>query len=706
MIPTAKKKPARASVPGIETKQYGLQASAKAFQILFDDLYSNKPESITRELWSNAHDSHVDAGNEDVPFVVKLPTNYESTWSIRDFGTSMTHDKIVKVYTEVFGSDKTDDPTKTGELGLGSKSVFAYTNSFTVTAFDGEEKRIYLGSLSEDMIPELILTAELPSEEPRGIEVQFAVKRQDMAAFVQAAKTAVMGHDTVPTVIGLPNFKKPTAVYEADGLAIYNRNETNLSMHTRVYIRQGSALYPVTQNEFRNVMPKRLKQDYQAVITVPVGSVDFVPSREALQLREDTTAYIIKRMKECFDDLDLAATHDLTTAPNFLEAQRRYRAWLEFMQLPEMKLFGRSLSPNNSAYIQLPLNGPLPTIRCYGRSPSSKKPEPIRNDLRNEVAFFPAKDVGATFVIDDGTRVVRSHLRLSNLAALSTANVYLLEDIGGKALTRFMRLTGVKRSHLVRLADLTDPGPTVRSERRVNQLKGSLAVNLSFEPACDERTGKPLFKDGMTYPASPLHIYPGRSSILVATQVPDKKFVWLPIDSQRKVIKLPDFGLDISWRANKDFLPLAALFHYLSPEDRGIYFLGKTARTQLAVEESTRFDVLLQQLVLKNKQMFVDVISTPLVGSFPYGTLIRSHYNMIFKGDLIQKGYNPHLVELVRDLQLRNFTALTDVFQEAEAKRLERVQEMKDKYPLLAGKIEARHIEEYMAFADSKFKRS
>ena len=44
-----------------EESNYTIEATAKAFSILSDQLYSNKIRAVIRELSTNAYDSHVDA---------------------------------------------------------------------------------------------------------------------------------------------------------------------------------------------------------------------------------------------------------------------------------------------------------------------------------------------------------------------------------------------------------------------------------------------------------------------------------------------------------------------------------------------------------------------------------------------------------------------------------------------------------------------
>lgn len=84
-----------------ETKSFSIKADGKAFKILIDGLYSDKPRAIVRELWSNAWDSHVSAGIADRPFKVVLPTKWDETFSVRDYGIGMTHDEVMSLHDRV-----------------------------------------------------------------------------------------------------------------------------------------------------------------------------------------------------------------------------------------------------------------------------------------------------------------------------------------------------------------------------------------------------------------------------------------------------------------------------------------------------------------------------------------------------------------------------------------------------------------------------
>ena len=162
-----------------EETQYTIEGSAKAFMVLSDKLYSNKPLAVLRELSTNAYDSHVEAGCADKPFEVHLPTRLSPFVYVRDFGTSMTHDQCMKLYTTYFLSTRNDSNDAIGCLGLGSKAPFAYADSLTVETFLNGEKRIYSGYRNSDGKHSFSLIETVATDEPNGIKVCVAVKESD-----------------------------------------------------------------------------------------------------------------------------------------------------------------------------------------------------------------------------------------------------------------------------------------------------------------------------------------------------------------------------------------------------------------------------------------------------------------------------------------------------------------------------------------------
>lgn len=103
---------------------FRIKESAKAFSILSSSLYQNPIRSIIRELGCNARDAHVAAKNPE-PWVLSLPTALSPEFAVKDYGTGLSHEEVMQIYTTYFESTKTNSNDFVGALGLGSKSPFS-----------------------------------------------------------------------------------------------------------------------------------------------------------------------------------------------------------------------------------------------------------------------------------------------------------------------------------------------------------------------------------------------------------------------------------------------------------------------------------------------------------------------------------------------------------------------------------------------------
>lgn len=107
--------------------------------IMSKGLYSDPIGSIVREWSSNALDATREAGNDE-PIIVSLKQdkNYNWNFSVQDFGTGMSPDRIVNVVSKYAASTKRDRGDQLGYFGLGLKSGLAYADAFTIeTIFEG-----------------------------------------------------------------------------------------------------------------------------------------------------------------------------------------------------------------------------------------------------------------------------------------------------------------------------------------------------------------------------------------------------------------------------------------------------------------------------------------------------------------------------------------------------------------------------------------
>jgi HSP90 family molecular chaperone len=125
---------------------FTIAQTSKMFKILSDSLYSDKVMAVIRELSTNAYDSHIASGNKN-PFKVILPSAAKPNFVVRDYGTGLSQRDMESLYTTYGASNKNDSNDFVGCLGLGSKSPFAYTKSFTTSSYFNGQKYTYVAAV-------------------------------------------------------------------------------------------------------------------------------------------------------------------------------------------------------------------------------------------------------------------------------------------------------------------------------------------------------------------------------------------------------------------------------------------------------------------------------------------------------------------------------------------------------------------------------
>lgn len=285
---------------GIDNEtSFSIKASGKAFKILSDGLYSNKIGAIVRELSCNAYDSHIAAGKKHVPFEIHLPTSIEPWFSVKDFGTGLSHEDITNLYSTYFESTKNTSNDYVGAFGLGSKSPFCYVDSFTVVSNFAGMQNMYQAYVTEHGIPNISLLSSVETAEENGIEVRVPVKSQDMNAFVWEVKK--LKHFAT-----LPIVNDEFFVWDIKDPAFAGEN-WKIFKETVNYVRdvtliQGGVAYPLDSSQ---VAYQRTFGNYAAEITFEIGELEVAASRESISYNKQTVAAIENRLgkvKKEFED--------------------------------------------------------------------------------------------------------------------------------------------------------------------------------------------------------------------------------------------------------------------------------------------------------------------------------------------------------------------------------------------------------------------
>lgn len=301
-----------------EIGEFRIRNSAKAFNILSSGLYANKVRAIIRELSCNAVDSHTAAGKTDTPFDVHLPNSLEPHFSIRDYGTGLTHAQVTNIYTTYFESTKTNSNEFIGALGLGSKSPFSYTDNFTVTAIKEGRKGIYTAFINEQGVPSIALMMEEETTDPSGVEVRFAVEdRYDFDKFRQEAKYVYEYFKLRPVVSGNADFKFKDPEYKEENIipGVHYSNDNH-----RSYAIMGNIKYPVdVPNADKALDGLQGLLGCGLVMEFNIGELDFQASREGLSYIPETITAIKNKLKALNAQLAIHIAQEADKVDNLWE---------------------------------------------------------------------------------------------------------------------------------------------------------------------------------------------------------------------------------------------------------------------------------------------------------------------------------------------------------------------------------------------------
>lgn len=530
------------------SRTFSMDQTPEAFMAL-SSLYSDRIKAVVREIGTNARDAHIAAGKPDVRFLAHLPNLNDPTFWVRDFGVSLpirlvtgeiefdpntgdpidnTDDQLVDnysnveeflqtlideavdveyvadgiiidgikhkiiddamvLYTTYFRSTKRGNNDETGQLGLGSKSPFAYTDSFQVVVYYNGEKRTYALLLNDDGIPEVNLIDSLtgPTDEPDGVYVCMDAKYGDFSSFERAALEIYRDFDVRPIMdwTGLADedgdtepsdhlkYKEYDKFLEGDGWFLaHNLNNA--------YIRMGGVRYRLDQYAAGIDEVNRKILGMNIMIDCPNGSIDFVPSREAPKYTKKTVTYLNQRLAEIRHGAELSIRATLDNSKNLWEARcwsndlllkrdSKLSVMARICKIQDVEYKGTSLG---RAEIDISEVKHIEVTRftreaVRGRYYSFQGWKAIRGD--NPRTVVPTHRT--MFVLDDLTRGVQGRIRhlVKNQPEkeedCTVDRVYVIKCVTREARDKFLETIGFPAEDLVKASSLERPDIVSRS---------------------------------------------------------------------------------------------------------------------------------------------------------------------------------------------------------------------------------------------------
>lgn len=293
-----------------ENQEFGLGDPRVIQELLSSKIYARPKYIIVQEVASNARDANREAGRAKHPIQIKLPSRLDDNLIIADSGPGISPDRMQNVFLRYGNSTKRSDDTLTGGFGIGAKTPFTYTDTFTITTVtddaNGRHKRIYLAHKADGGMSKMALVSTVPSDEETGTAISFAVKHEDINDFCEAVKSVCCHWEVRPTVTGAPGWTWPSREVVDKGPGwelIRGRNGATVLVDRIPYsVRSGEILSKVTDykenKEFRYIF-----ENISLLLFFNTGDISVSATREDLDYSQKTVDAVIARLGSARDEL-------------------------------------------------------------------------------------------------------------------------------------------------------------------------------------------------------------------------------------------------------------------------------------------------------------------------------------------------------------------------------------------------------------------
>lgn len=278
--------------------------------LLSSNLYANPEESFIRETISNAWDSHIAAGTQDIPIIIKYDYTQNSI-IIRDFGTGLSPEQFQDIYCSFGNSTKRDSNDYIGYFGIGRFACLACSDIVSITSYYNNKKYLYVMEKVDNEIKIHLLNVE-DTTEKNGLEIE-----------IKNIKDKKKYEDTIKKVSFFPNvYIKGFKIDEQ-----FNNNKIKHYKNFAVSILNFFSYYDVPillGNVLYNIKIEILTKENQdfllqhcmhahLVFTFNIGEINVTPNREDIIYNENSINLINKKInaaKEEITNIILAKTYN------------------------------------------------------------------------------------------------------------------------------------------------------------------------------------------------------------------------------------------------------------------------------------------------------------------------------------------------------------------------------------------------------------
>ena len=282
------------------TQQFGVSDNKVIFDILRNKLYVNPINAICREISSNCRDANREAGFPDKPIEISIERDFtnlgiagDAAISFKDSGIGIDPTRMSDVFLKYGESSKRNSNDFTGGFGLGAKTPFAYSDSFsikTICNYNGKRiKYFYVAAIDKEEKGTMYLFREEETAEDTGTIITIPLKREDISKFEYGCIDILRGWNPKPIFNNFSiNFTSVEKKIPFDGFEVWIEPNNHLE---RIQILIDEIPYSVLVDSYYKVAGA------QIVIPFKNGELELSGSREKIQDKKENHQIINKRLQ-------------------------------------------------------------------------------------------------------------------------------------------------------------------------------------------------------------------------------------------------------------------------------------------------------------------------------------------------------------------------------------------------------------------------
>ena len=423
----------------VKSQDFGIGNASKIIGILRNFLYEHKARTMIQEYMSNARDAQRE-NKSTKKIIVTVPNQLNPVFKVRDFGPGITPQRMTNVFLQYGNSTKEGTNSQTGGFGIGAKSAWAYTDSFTIVSITDGMKRTYVAHTGVNHQGRLDEIGCDPTDEETGTEIHVAVKSGDIQQFRNAIWRAchfwrdaeypvfkgVLAHE-------VPERKQGLRIGDLElinGLPSYLELETN-SYHEAMSMVIDGIPYKMGRQLIRDVKELRpLLQDIHCDVLVHIGNgvMDIPATRESISNESINKEILAKLAPKLHKQLGQYAKSEFDKAKGYSAWVKKYIELSDMITVDQYAVRGDYSIKGELVYSKLFSQFNLFEAGT-GRRGGFKREKKNQLDL---------DQLGRVFYIDDPDEpMVRQNRRMKDFASSSGVKNVVLIHASEHAITSF-----------------------------------------------------------------------------------------------------------------------------------------------------------------------------------------------------------------------------------------------------------------------------